>query len=393
MVVLRRPLARLHRTLVGIAAGLLLCAGPVRSARTEDPPDSPAVKAPAAARTVAVIQGQKVNLRVGPRAGGRPVAQLNDGTVLLVVERFSGWVCVHVPAGFLAAVAAEFLEPVGRDGVRVVASKLNMRVAPPEEGKAMPAAFRDRIPRGTVLPLVKREGAWVWVMAPETTRVYVSDRFVKHLGTPGEHAALLGTARGRRTTRLASLARERRERAAQRSGATLRVAIGSAQQALYRMRIERGRTRTPVVEVINALERAIEACRESPVGTRKLAHAVRQDLEAELEIRVARKDAEVARLRGLDPPAEKPVAPVLETLVVRGTIRWEAAPTWRNGGEWVLWVGEEPRYVLQLTVGLPQPVPDFKAHADGAVRSIEGRQPGGRVFGLPVIYVRRIKRP
>ena len=146
------------------------------------------------------------------------------------------------------------------------------------------------------------------------------------------------------------------------------------------------------MEAINALEAEIEAGREAPVPVRKLARAVRQDLEAELELRMARKDAEVARLRGLVPPAEKPPAPKIPEVTVRGVIRWEVAPRWRNGGEWVLWIGEEPSYVLQLTTGLPHPLPDLKGNADDGERTIQGRQSGVRVFGLPVIVVQVIAR-
>ena len=380
--------ARLVRALILLAL-LGSLALPARA--EEDTPPAPATPEAPAAPTVGVIQGSRVNVRVGPRPGGRPVTQLDDGTVLLLVESLPGWYAVHVPSGILAAVSGRFVEPVGADAVRVTARRLNLRVAPMVEGKAVPDPFRDQVERGTVLPWVQREGDWYWVMVPEATRVYVSSDYVRELGPQAKHAALLARAREQRSKQLELLARQRAERAARRSGAKLRAAIGSAQQSLYRFRVELGIARTPVVEVINALEAAIEACRESPVSVRKLARAVREDLEAELEIRVARKDAEVARLRGLEPPAERTPVPKVDQVAARGVIRWEAAPGWRNGGEWVLWVEDEPRYVLQLTTGMPRPHPDFKANADDRPRHVEGRQPGTRVFGLPVLEVRAIK--
>lgn len=373
---------------------VLLLALALPNARAEDEP----VPAPAAedearpAPTVGVIQGSRVNVRVGPRPGGRPVTQLDDGAVVLILGKYTGWLAIEVPAGVLVAVAQKYVKPVGADAVRVEASRLNLRVGVPQEGRPVPAALRDRVVRGTVLPLVRRDGDWVWVMAPEGTRVFVSDKYVRELGPASEHKAILAAARAQRTDQLALLARQRRERAARLSGEKLRAALGEAQQSLYRFRIERGITRAPVVEVINALESTIEACRESPVAVRKLALAVRQDLESELELRMARKDAEVARLRGLEAPAEKPAAPRIEQVLVRGRIRWEAAPGWRNGGEWVLWVADEPRYVLQLTTGLPHPLPDFKARAAGGPCAVEGRQSGQRVFGLPVLEVRSLAK-
>lgn len=379
--------ARVCWTLVASCLALALLVAP---ARAEDPPP---VTAEAPAVTVGVIEGNRVNLRVGPRPGGRPVAQLDDGTVVLILQKMPGWYAVQVPSGVLATVSAKYVEPVGSDAVRVTARRLNLRVAPIEAGKPAPAAFREQAERGTVLPLVQREGEWLWVMAPETTRVYVSAKFVRELGAPADHQAIVTAARKRRSDQLELLASQRRERAARISGTKLRSAIGKAQQALYKFRVTRGIDRTPVVTVINDLEAAIEEGRESPVAVRKLAHALREDLESELEMRMARKDAEVARLRGLEPPAERSAAPKIAEVSVNGVIKWEPAEGWRNGGEWVLWVDDEPRYVLQLTTGLKHPLPNFKANADRGVRTILAKQSGTRVFGLPVLEVRGIRVP
>lgn len=386
----RHALRRLALVLLAFGVVGAAPSGALSTAHAEDDPPAPVEATPTP--TVGVIQGNRVNIRVGPRPGGRPVTQLDDGTVLLLVKTLPGWYEVHVPSGILAAVAGRYVEPVGADAVRVTARKLNLRVAPMQEGKAAPDPFRDQVQRGTVMPWVQREGDWYWVMVPESTRVYVSADYVREVGPLEKHMHLVERAREQRAKQLQLLAQQRAERAARRSGAKLRAAIGKAQQALYKFRVQRGIDRTPVVEVINGLEASIEACRESPVAVRKLAHAVRADLESELEMRVARKDAEVARLRGLEPPAERSAVPKIASVTQRGEIRWEAAPGWRNGGEWVLWVEDEPRYVLQLTTGLPHPLPDFKANAGRGARTIEGHQPGTRVFGLPVLQVRTISQ-
>jgi hypothetical protein len=356
--------------------------------------DAPPGKAdPAPAVRVGVVAGHDVNLRVGPRVDERPIRQLEDGEVVRIVERVPGWVGVQVPAGFRVAVAARYVTPVGADAVRVEVRRLNLRVAPPQEGRPMPGAFREQVQRGTLLPVVERAGDWIWVMAPESVRAYVSAPYVRELGPESEHAAIVEAARKRRRARIAELARVRRERAARLSGETLRKALGEAQQALYKLRVGHGMERAPVMVVINQLEKVMAECRQSPVAVRKLARAVRQDLEAELEMRTARKDAEVARLRGLEPPPERPEAPVVASVEARGVIRWEAAPTWRNGGEWVLWVDADPVYVLELTTGLPHPLPDLKGNADKGPRVVRGSQPGQRVFGLPVLLVRSIAVP
>ncbi|MDJ0522963.1 MAG: SH3 domain-containing protein, partial [Planctomycetota bacterium] len=339
---------------------------------------------------VALVKGNRVNLRVGPRVDIHPVRRMDEGTVLLIVERVPGWYGVRVPEGFPAALASRFTRPVGSEAVRIEASRLNVRVRPPEPGGPMPGAFRDHPARGEVVPVVERVGDWVRIWAPETIRAYVSADYVKELGPLSEHMAVVAAARDRRAARLQALAEERRRAAALKSGAALREAMGTAQQKLYKLRMARGIERTPVVMAINALERVMEEAREAPVSVRKLANAIRADLEAELEMRMARKDAEVARLRGLTPPAEKPPAPKIARVEVRGVIRWEAAPRWRNGGAYVLWIGEDPRYVLHVTTGLPHPLPDLKRNADGREHTIRGEQSGDRVFGLPVIEVTSI---
>ena len=374
-----------------LALGVLLGASAVRA--EDPPPRAPGAEpAPAPPRmTVGVIRGQRVNLRVGPRIDVRPVRTVDEGTVVLIVERVPGWFGIRLPIGFPASVSDRYLEPVGADAVRVVARNLNMRVTDPQPGKQMPGAFRDHPAFGALLPVIERNPGWVRVLAPEEIRVYVSERFVRELGSPEEHAALVEAARAERRAYVARMAAERKEQAAQRSGLRLREALGDAQQALYRLRIEGGFDRTPVVKAINTLEAALEKGRMAPADARRLAQAIRADLEAELEIRMARKDAEVARLRGLDPEPESPATPRQAAVRVEGKIRWEAAPTWRNGGAYVLWQGETPTHVLRLTTGLPRPLPDLKGHAGGGVCVIEGSQPGELVFGLPVVEVRTLR--
>ena len=354
---------------------------------SEGVPAPPAKDDPA----LAVIRGHDVNVRVGPRQDVRPVTQLDDGAVLLIVERVPGWFGVRIPAGFPAAVSARYVEAAGSDAVRVKARRLNLRVEPPEEGKPMPGAFRDHPDYEALLPLVRRDGDWVWVLAPETVRAYVNADYVHELGPASAHPELLTRARRLRLQRIENMVEERRKRAALVSGDLLREAIGAAQQALYRLRLEGGWERAPVVQVANDLDAALEAGRQAPAMVRKLAQALRQDLESELEVRLARKDAEVARLRGLEPPTP-PSAPREDEVVVQGEIRWEPAPTWRNGGAFVLWVAGEPTHVLRLTTGMPLPMPDLKAHAGQGQRTIEGRTSTDRVFGLPVIEVRSIRK-
>jgi hypothetical protein len=367
-----------------ILAALLLLAGasPVRG---EDP-------APPAAdpSEVAVVAGDRVNLRVGPRIDGRAVTQLSDGTVLLVVERLGDWVGVRVPAGFPAAIHGRYLEEESPDAVRVAGSEVQLRVAPPEEGKPMPDAFRDQPARGTLLTLISREGDWAWVVAPEDVRAYLSARYVKDVGPLAEHADLVAGARARRAAEAERLAEARRSHRTEAAGLALKAAFGEIQAALYRMRVEGNADKAPVVELADRLDRAIEAAGEAPERVRVLAAALREDLEAEVALAVARRDAELARLRGQQPKAVPLPAPRIESLVATGVIRWEETPGWRDPGVWILWIADRPSLVLRLTTGGPLPYPDFKTNADGRPRRVEGTQPGDRLFGLPVVDVRSI---
>jgi hypothetical protein len=252
----------------------------------------------------------------------------------------------------------------------------------------MPDAFRDTISRGCPLPHLRDEGEWAWVIAPEEVRAYLHKDYVHLLGPHEEHAEALETARQRRAEEVEALSKARREEEALQAGGRLRGAVGETQAALWRLREEGGIDRTPVVDLANALDGALAEGGAAPPDVRRLARALRQDLENELEIRTARKDAEVARIKGETPPAQAKEAPVVPVTEVTGRIRWEPAPRWRNGGAFVLWRGEEPMHVLELTTGTPLPLPDLSALAtSGKDALVKGAQPGRRVFGLPVIEV------
>lgn len=363
---------------------------PGGTAAPKEPPAADVPELPADA-VVARVKGYDVNVRAGPRVDNHALAQLNDGVLLIVLERLAGWVGVRVPIGVPAAVSLEFVEPVGAEAVRVTASRLNLRAAIPEEGRPLPAALRDPAPQGTLLPLLDQRDGWALVLAPEESLVYLHEDYVEILGPVQEHAEALAGARAQRRENLEALARVRREAAALASGQALREAIGETQQALWRLRQEAGFEHAPVVEAANRLEAALAAAPGAPTPVRRLAAALCRDLEGELEMRTARRDAEVARLRGLDPPKVNPPEPAATPRTVRGVIRWEAAEGWRNGGAFVLWQGDSPIHVLELTIGLPPPIPDLRAHADGREHAVTGMVNGDRVFGLPVLVVHRLE--
>ena len=374
-----------------LCAGLLVPCGPLAA---EDAPSATAEpEAPSDEPTVGVIQGTNVNVRVGPRIDGGPILKLQEGDVVLITERVPQWFGVQVPQGLPAAVASRYVRAVGEDAVRVAATKLNLRIAPPLGDGPMPPAFRDHPEDQEVLPLIRSEGDWSWVIAPERVRAYVFAKYVKELGPLSEHGAVVEAARAKRTTWMTSLAENRMSRRVARASSELRDAMGNVQEQLHRLRLQGGWDRAPVVALANGLDAARQKHTLAPVRLRQLAGALRADLASELSLRKARRDAEVARARGLDPDPAKLPAPKVSSVTFTGVLRWESVPSWRNGGAWILWVKDQPTHVVRLTTGMPLPHPKLQDHADGLPRTVRGAQPGEREFGLPVIDLRSIARP
>jgi hypothetical protein len=340
------------------------------------------------------ISGEGVNLRVGPRVDNEPVAQLSRGTAVIVVEEVAGWYGVRVPLGFPVTVAAEFVKEEGPDEVRVLARRLNARVQPAEEGRPQPGAFRDPLVAGQVLTRISSDRGWVWVLAPEELRAYVSKEYVELLGPLNEHAAVVVAARDARALEVQRLKEARAAAAAAAAGLVLRGAIGTAQQKLYRLRLEGTNDRTPVALVADELEAAVALQPHAPAGELLLARLMSEDLERELEIRAARADRELAKARGAPAAGPAPTpAPAAAALEVEGLLKWEKIPGWKDDGVFILWQGEKPTHVVRLGTGGRIPPPDLRACCDGKAWRFQGSAPGERVLGLPVIDVRDVVAP
>ena len=136
--------------------------------------------------------------------------------------------------------------------------------------------------------------------------------------------------------------------------------------------------------------RGAHADEDAPPPLRRVATALREDLEGEIALRVARKDAAIARARGLDPGPDPLPAPRVSQVRLTGVLKFEPVPGWRTGGAWILWTGNEPTHVVQLTAGMPLPHPDLKDF-EGTVHTYVGKQPGERLFGLPVVDLSKIE--
>ena len=358
----------------------------------EPPPAPPRSDLPRVGR----VRGQRVNVRVGPRIGGRPVTQVDDGEVVRVFEQLPGWVGVFLPRGFKVAVADEYVQVVDPDTVVVTADRLTLRLDPPPTAGADPGpAFADRVERGTRLVRIEPAApGWTWVVAPEAVRVYIHADYVDDAPSDladaesGERA--IETARSRRKAWIQELSDARIENRRRRAESALRDALGTVQEGLHHARNEGGFDRAPIVVLANQLDQALDTTKDAPPPLRRVATALREDLEGEIALRVARKDAAIARARGLDPGPDPLPAPRVSQVRLTGVLKFEPVPGWRTGGAWILWTGNEPTHVVQLTAGMPLPHPDLKDF-EGTVHTYIGKQPGDRLFGLPVVDLSKIE--
>ena len=358
------------------------------------------------ALVLAEITGDQVNARVGPRVDNRPVTRLAQGTIVIVVEEVPGWYGVQVPSGFPAAVSMDYVEPVGRHGVRVLGRKLNLRVHPPEVGKPLPGIFRDHPALGEVLVLIDIEeepadleeserarygGRWAWVMAPPPTRVYVNERFVRKLPPSEAVDARLAAAREARRAEIARLAEVRTAMAAREAAVRLMETVGRVQQDLVELRRVGGHDKMPIVALANQLDQALTAEAGALPAVRRLAQALRDDLEREIELRVARHDVALARELGRDAPAVGPLEPKVERVERRGVLKYEPTPGWKEEGVYFLWIDDKPAYALRPASQEATNPLEFARFADGKPHRLEGALPGERLFGIPVLEVRALK--
>lgn len=335
---------------------------------------------------VGVVTGDKVNLRVGPRIDDQPITQLEQGTILLIVEKVDEWLGVRVPAGFQAAVAAALTEVVDADHVRITGTNVNLRVRPPQGDRAYPA-FRDHPEKGAVLPVIAREADWIWVEAPESIRAFIAARFVKELGPLAEHGARVDEARGIRASREKTRSEDRKKATAVAAEDALAAEVGAVSAALSRLRAEGGYDKLPVVTLADRLSSAMDAHPAATERTKSLAKALSEDLEREIELRVAYSDELLARARTGRPPPDAPPlpAPRADAVEATGLLRFEAAKDADGGGNWVLWEGEKPSKVVRYAKG------DLK-DLDGVEVKVTGKAPGTRLLGLPVIEAESVSR-
>ncbi|MBL9085906.1 MAG: SH3 domain-containing protein, partial [Planctomycetia bacterium] len=314
-----------------------------------DEPSSPSAPALDPAWSVGVIRGDSVNLRVGPRQDDQAVQTLDQGTVVVIVERAGDWLGVRLPAGFSGAVAADLTEPVDTEHVRVTGQGVNLRRGP---GLDQPP-FRDRLERGTVLPILAKEGDWYLVEAPEEIRAYVFSAYVEEKGTVEANAERIEEGRKRRVAREALRAQTTKKVAAEGDEKGLRDELALVGKALTDLRAAGGYDVGPVAALEDRLAEVVKARAGASDRTKALANVVLEDLRREQAIRVAFADEILAKKRlGQAPPASAKAPAEVVDVDAAGTLRWEAAPGWDGGGAFVLWTAaEKPSHALKWAKG------------------------------------------
>ncbi len=364
-------------TFLALACGAVPARGdvPAEPAPRAAPKDTPAVVEEEPA--LAEVTGDRVNLRVGPRLDSHPVAALERGTVVEIVEEVPGWVGVRVPQGFPVAVSMDYVVPEGANGLRVMARRLNLRVSPPERGAPPPGIFRDHPALGEVLTLIDVAdppppeadegpgplpeprpfgGRWAWVVAPEGVRAYLSDDLVRRLERSPDALARVAAERTRRGDDAKRLAQARAMLAAKDAAARLMETVGEIQQDLYHLRQVGGNDKAPIVDLANRLDAELQKEGDASSPVLRLALALRSDLEREIELRVARNDAELAKAMGREPNGVPALEKVMDPFEAVGLLRYEPTPGWKEDGVFFLWLEGKPAYALRLTVGGTCPI-------------------------------------
>ncbi|MBP7274877.1 MAG: SH3 domain-containing protein [Kiritimatiellae bacterium] len=141
------------------------------------------------AAEIAVVRGDRVNLRAQPVSTSEVLGQVNTGTQLLVRSVRDGWMEVAIPEALDVYAHKDFIQ----DGV-VTASPLNLRAGP-----GINYSRVGSIPKGTRVAARGALGEWIRLAPPESASAWVSVDWVtfeqpKPVPPPPEEPAFVPTA-------------------------------------------------------------------------------------------------------------------------------------------------------------------------------------------------------
>ena len=143
----------------------------------------------------AVVKAARVNVRGQPTTGSEVVTQLKQGEKITVLEEIvhpkpgkdepAKWLRIALPSNTPVWVSAHFLT----NGA-VAVSRLNIRSGPGENFSVI-----GRVPKGTAVKELRRNGDWLEIEAPASTFAYVAaDLVVRQAGGPAPVAPIGNTS-------------------------------------------------------------------------------------------------------------------------------------------------------------------------------------------------------
>jgi uncharacterized protein YraI len=133
----------------------------------------------------AVVKAARVNVRGQPTTGSEVVTQLKQGEKVVVLEEIvhpkpakgepAKWLRIALPSNTPVWVSTHFVQ-----NAAVAVPRLNIRSGPGENFSVI-----GRVPKGTALKELRRNGDWLEVEAPATTFAYIAaDLVVRQAGGP-----------------------------------------------------------------------------------------------------------------------------------------------------------------------------------------------------------------
>ncbi len=124
------------------------------------------------------VKANRVNLRGQPTTGSEVVTQLKQGEKLAVLEEIvhpkpakgepAKWLRIALPANTPVWVSAHFVT-----NSTVATARLNIRSGPGENFSVI-----GRIPKGTAVKQLRRNGDWLEIEAPANTFAYIAAEYV-----------------------------------------------------------------------------------------------------------------------------------------------------------------------------------------------------------------------
>jgi hypothetical protein len=133
-----------------------------------------------AAEQMAVVKGDRVNVRGRPSLVGEVITQLNQGEKVTVLEEIpvatpkpgepASWTRIRLPANTPVWVFAPYIDP---DNKTSMVNRLNLRAGPGENYSVL-----GRLERGAKVNEIRVVSNWMEIEAPEETHAFVASNFL-----------------------------------------------------------------------------------------------------------------------------------------------------------------------------------------------------------------------